>query len=83
MKKLTTQNKKYLANIGYPTADFEQIEIALKFLRLENNKDEALTINEAIDKIGIQDFLSGLARAAFHWTSFRNGVYFNCSKMFK
>lgn len=86
--KLTDKGNSILTKFGYPKEDLQQIERALKFVVLEDEEQNKLTEEEAIKMLGEEVFLSGIGRAAFHYTAGRGGqgknyVSFNCSKMFK
>lgn len=88
MYKLNKKDKKTLSYLGYPESDFEQIEIAINKCSYKNSKDTNITYTTAIRLLGKVDFLSGISRAAFHWTATRMNkegkvVRFNCSSMFK
>lgn len=85
--KLTSEDKKLLTDWGFPEKDFNQIERAITKTTYEMN-DKKISASEALDVLGRETYLSGIARSAFHWTSFREnykgqGVYFNSSKLFK
>lgn len=87
--KLTTEQKVLLLDFGYPEEDFEQIEQSLKFMEYEltkDGKDSKITAQEVKELLTVQDFTSGIARVAFHWTAYRGndkeGIHFDCSKMF-
>lgn len=74
--KLTQEHKNILKSWGYPEEDFAQIEEATKktdyTLYSENSiYHKKIGIKEAINLLGIKDFLSGLSRSAFHWSSSR------------
>ena len=88
----SNEDTKLLQEWGYPQDDIVQIKRARKFVMLElSNKeveDKKISIDKAIEILGREDFLSGLSRASFHWTSVRendkgDSVYFDCSKMFE
>lgn len=83
-----------LKSWGYSQKDIEQIKEARKFLVLttqdSSNEDKEIKISKdkAIELLGRETFLSGLARASFHFTSVRSSdeyedVFFDCSRMFK
>jgi hypothetical protein len=94
--KLTIQDKKLLANWGERPDDIAQIERAsksnileLELKDLETSKRRKIGQREAIKILGRETFLSGLSRAAFHWSSSRESedekfsVSFYCGKLFK
>ena len=84
--KLTSEDKKILKNWGYKSSDFKQIERATSKTEYELN-DEKITLTEALEVLGREEYLSGIARSAFHWSACRENekgqtVYFNSSKLF-
>lgn len=92
--KLTNTDKEYLKHIGYNISDFEQIEKATRktIYTLCNgyNGDETIINTEkAIELLGREEYLSGISRSAFHWSSVREtktegmSVYFDSSKLFR
>ena len=83
----SNEDTKLLQDWGYSQEDIEQIKQARKFVVLEV-KDKKISIDKAIEILGREDFLSGLSRASFHFTSIRkndkgDSVYFDCRKMFE
>lgn len=92
---LTQEDKKLLKDYGYLDEDFPQIKEAYNktiYTLCENTKvsrkETEIKGMKAIELLGRENFLSGLARSAFHWSAYRNitensGVYFNSSKLFK
>jgi hypothetical protein len=84
--KLTKEDKKTLNEWGYPEKDFSQIERAT--IKTTYEMDERkISLNEALDILGRETYLSGISRSAFHWTSYRKnekgqGVHFDSSKLF-
>ena len=98
-KKLTQEEKHLLNEWGYPCEDFEQIERAMlksktkyRLISLKENGNEEsknITREEAIGILGKRDYLSGIARSAFHWTAYRENqaqtyaVQFDSSALFK
>lgn len=85
--KLTSEDKKLLTEWGYPEEDFNQIERATTKTTYESNRNK-VTADEAIDILGREEYLSGIARSAFHWSACREGkegqrVYFDSSRLFK
>ena len=94
--KLTKEDKLLLFGWGEQVNDIKQIERASKCdilkLTLENNitgKKKRIGQKEAIRLLGRKTFLSGLSRAAFHWSSERKtenelfSISFDCSKLFE
>lgn len=85
----TKANCDYLKSLGETDDDILQIKQAYKVLKLEDKKGNKITKQQAIETLGIETFLSGLARASFHWTATRYNmsgndlIYFDCSKLFE
>ena len=91
---LTAQDKQTLLSWGYTEEDFLQIEEAanrgkiehiIKYFTGENVRK--ISPKSAINYLGRTEFLSGLSRAAFHWTAIRDiaqgeYIYFNASNIF-
>ena len=90
---LTDSRIRCLRSWGYTDKDIEEIKDALKYTVYAyiNSADEdwSISVDEAIKKLGVKTFLSGISRSAFHWTAMRetpNGkgkVYFDSSARFK
>jgi hypothetical protein len=85
--KLTNKDKEMLINWGYKEEDLNQIERATTKTTYEMN-GKKISINEALNVLGRETFLSGISRSAFHWSAGREDgkgqtVYFNSSKLFK
>lgn len=87
--KLSNDDKALLRSWGYEERDFRQIEEALRgdktVYELENRR---ISRKQAIGLLGMRDFLSGVARSAFHWSSARETadgkvVYFDSRTFFK
>ena len=87
MFTLTKRDKELLTKWGHPKSDFEQIEEAANICEYENTTHRKIKHTTAIRTLGKVEFLSGISRAAFHWTACRakgeKRVYFDCSSMFK
>ena len=99
--KLTDSDKQYLlANVynGVKKTleeDLRQIEEAAdvtKYKLFEDKRDRGMiTRNAAIELVGREMWLSGIARSAFHWTAFRqvlsnpdrSYVMFDSRKLFR
>lgn len=90
--KLTNEDKALLLHWGYTEKDFAQIEEA--FQKSKTNYelgDFRISREEAIRLLGRRQWLSGIARSAFHWTAAREVpmsmsgevVYFDSSNLFK
>lgn len=84
---------KYLKDGGYSEEDIKQIKTSGKYLKLtyirEDSTEKKINQPTALSILGRKEFVSGMARSAFHYTAMRdakngNGkVYFDCSAMFK
>lgn len=86
--KLTEQDKQTLRGWGYIESDMKQLEEAAARCEYVNNKSNKFVNSEwVIRMLGRETWLSGIGRAAFHWTCSRdkNGhsVHFDCSRMFR
>ncbi len=74
---LTEEDLKMLKKFGYERADFKQIDESYVITRYAIFKGEdidrclVITPEKARKLLGNKDFLSGLARSSFHWTSSR------------
>ena len=87
--KLTEQDKTLLLDWGYEERDFPQIKAAMFAPNTHYTlNDSPIDRSEAISLLGWQEYLSGIARSAFHWTAVRETedgrrVYFDSSNLFK
>ena len=86
--KFTKNHENFLKEIGYKKEDLPQIKRAKRVLKLTDGHGKKITNEKAVEILGENDFLSGLARSAFHWTAYReneNGesVLFDASKLFE
>ncbi len=85
--KLKPQHIKYLRKMGYLKRDMHQIEVATSLTRYEY-KGKLICDEEALDLLGTEEYLSGIARSAFHWTCVRETpsgekIYFDTSALFR
>jgi len=85
--KLTSTDKELLINWGYREEDLNQIERATTKTTYEMN-GKKISVNEVLEVLGRETYLSGISRSAFHWSAVRNNndgeeVYFDSSKLFK
>lgn len=94
--KLTKQDKELLSSWGEKPDDIAQIERAsksdileLKLYNRETGQVKRIGQKAAIQILGRETFLSGLNRAAFHWSACRETeddnfiILFYCGKLFK
>lgn len=72
---LTDVDKELLTHYGYTATDFAQIEEcankSVYILDEESPGARPIRIEEALQLLGRELFLSGISRSAFHWTSSR------------
>lgn len=85
--KLNKKQKDLILSWGYNKEDIPQIEDAIRRSTYTVD-DKTTTSTEAIKILGEEDFLSGISRSAFHFTSCRESaagtsVYFNSSVIFR
>lgn len=89
--KLQPKEIEILHKYGYPDEDIPQIEKAIsktKYYDCDNlGHEKRISIKKAKELLGIEKFLSGVARSAFHFTSFRDyndthGVFFDSHELF-
>ena len=99
MIRLTQEEKDIIIGFGYADEDIKQIERAMqksktqyRLIPLKTNSNESpknISKEEAVNILGKRDYLSGIARSAFHWTAHRENqtktyaVQFNSSALFK
>lgn len=85
--RLTEQEKKTLRKQGYNASEMKQLQMAASRCDYEDEKGNCVDAEDVIEWLGREEWLSGVARAAFHWTSVRdnNGrtICFDCSNMFR
>ena len=76
--KTTKEMENYFLRIGHPKEDLWQLKRAIREVKLtlydkKNWMDERKISNEqAIKVLGMETFLSGISRAAFHATCSRD-----------
>ena len=87
--KFTVADKKILAELNVPEDDFDQIQDATKkrFTTYEID-GRRISIEKAIELLGMKNYLSGIARSAFHMTAVRlvgdgRTVLFDSHNLFK
>lgn len=90
--KLTDEDKKILLDWGYTESDLEQIQRALLKTRYElysdNEEKQKISGKQARKLLGDEQFLSGISRSAFHYTSLRKTsdgreIIFDTDRLFK
>ena len=85
---LSDKDKKTLLKWGHPEKELKQIEDATNAGTFQTKKGACIGWLTAKRLVGTENFLSGIARASFHWTATRDSavcgfVYFNFSNYFK
>ena len=87
--KLTNEDKALLLDWGYTEKDFAQIEEAFQKRKTTYSLDSVqITREKALELLGRRQYLAGISRSAFHWTSAQETsdgkwVCFDSSKLFK
>lgn len=90
--KLTNEDKALLLDWGYPEEDLAQIEEAFQKSKTKYELGSfSISREEALRLLGRRQYLSGIARSAFHRTAARSVpmsmsgevVYFDSSNLFK
>lgn len=89
MKHLKETDIKQLKEWGYSLQDIMQIDDVIDYTVFETSRHKKIDDVTARRVLGTYAFLSGLSRAAFHWSAERdcaNGkgtVSFDCGAYFK
>lgn len=87
--KLNKRQKEILLKWGHTNEDISQIENAISFTTYTicNGKEKRIGRKKVIELLGEKEWLSGISRSSFHWTSYRkvndNEIYFDTSKFFR
>lgn len=85
--KLTRKDMAVLRSWGYDRKDYKQINECANCCVYTDDRNHTMSYKEVIEILGREEFLSGISRAAFHWTAGRgeneNYVFFNCSNYFR
>ena len=79
----------YFLKMGHPESEIPQLKEALNVCRttiLETGK--RISKKKAIEMLGLEIFLSGISRAAFHWDAARQtpdglNIDIDCRKLFQ
>lgn len=84
--KLTEKEKTILKKWGHDESEIDQIQRAIDLTTYERDGVD-ITEEKAKWLLGTTEWLSGLSRSAFHWTSYRldrygKGISFDSSKLF-
>jgi len=87
--KFTKEDKELLKSWGHREEDLNQLERATGTTKTTYEMNgKKISIDEAIEILGRETYLSGISRSAFHWSACRENekgqrVYFDSSKLFK
>lgn len=74
--KLNEKEKNMLIKWGYSNEDIQQIEhLKYTYTLVNKNVEKKLLEKEARKILTVEDFLSGIARSAFHKTASREDVF--------
>lgn len=82
--KITKEEKMYLERCGYGRKDLAQIREDKTTYEMDGT---SITREEAVTRLGRLDYLSGIARSAFHFTAMRitedgKVILFDSSRLF-
>ena len=86
--RFTKQDEDWFLNSGHPQSDIKQLKDAFREVKLtltdhKTMKETKITRSKAVEILGRETYLSGISRAAFHMTSYRESqdgrysVYFS------
>lgn len=88
--KLTKANKALLIKWGYSSEDIPQIEKAIgvsKYYLHKKEESTPISSKQALELLGQEKFLSGIARSAFHYSAFRENdnvqIFFDSKRLFR
>ena len=87
--KLSNEDKQLIMSWGHKEEDLKQIERATGTTKTTYEVEgKKISLNEALEILGREQYLSGICRSTFHWSACRENeknqtVYFNSSKLFK
>lgn len=89
--KVSKKDKEILKGFGYIEDDIDQIGEAMTktiyTLCKDNGEEERISRLTAREILGDEEYLSGIGRSAFHWSSMRgegdNKVRFDSSRLFE
>ena len=76
--KITKEMEDYFLRVGHPKEDLRQLKKAIREVRLTLSDkkgwmdDEKISNEQAVKVLGMETFLSGISRAAFHATCSRD-----------
>lgn len=69
--KLSESDKNYFKKCGYLDQDIPQIEKAIEVMQYEDENDKKVSRKYVLDNMDRKTWLSGIGRAAFHWSAAR------------
>ena len=69
--KLSESDKNYFKKCGYLDQDIPQIEKAIEVMQYEDENDKKVSRKYVLDNMDRETWLSGIGRAAFHWSATR------------
>lgn len=74
--KTTKEMESYFLRIGHPKDDLNQLKKAIREVRLtlcdnKTGKETKINNEKAVEILGMETFLSGISRSAFHATCSR------------
>lgn len=90
--KLNKKQTEIILDFGYLPEDIPQIEKVIEKTVYSVSDygaaKQKITRDKAIELLGIRNFLAGISRSAFHWTSSQEYkencvIYFDSSRLFK
>ena len=86
--KLSESDKSYFKKCGYIDQDIPQIEKAIEVMQYEDENDKKVSRKYVLDNMDRETWLSGIGRAAFHWSATRETkdgktIFFDARKLFK
>lgn len=87
--RLSKADCEILNSMGVPQSDFSQIERATNRRNtIYSIRGKVITQSDAIRVLGRREYLSGIARSAFHYTCVRNApdgtpVFFDSKNLFR
>lgn len=86
--KLSESDKNYFKKCGYLDQDIPQIEKAIEVMQYEDENDKKVSRKYVLDNMDRETWLSGIGRAAFHWSAARETkdgktIFFDARKLFK
>lgn len=88
--ELTKEATSVMFNLGYEEKDLRQIEEAMRRTKYYLNYSTKISSDDAVKLLGMEGYLSGLGRSAFHWSAVRytkdgsgSKIWFDSSRLFR